>query len=487
MKKVFKKMSGVIASGLMLFAVACSVDSSDDSSTAPSVNTGSGPSVNPEDNSETEKNGAVSIAASVSKVTVTFRDADYDGKNDDVVVTLVQGQNSNAEIPDWSRAGYELTGWTSSVEGLTVKTALSKDVTFTAEWTKYCTVTFKDSEVAGLDTNEDVTQKILETAASKTASVPSWAKTGYTLSWESSVDGLTVESEITEGVTFTAKWTARTAYTVTFKDNENGNADVTEKVYEGDKPANVPSWTKEHYTLSWESSVDGVTVDSEITQSVTFAAKWTEHEKFTVTFKDADGGTNADDVQTVYINEKAVVPSWAKEGYKLTWISSVDGLTADSAITSDVTFTAVWKEIPIETVITFVDSSGSFTTKGTPEGYAIGSGSKDYGKSSHATYTSDSGTKVDVRYGVKLNKTGNIILTLDATYTVLLVQGTDKTTANGLNIATLGNDGSTYGDAKNYAVVSTGSNVVSAKLDAGTYKITKGDSETSVFAVILQK
>jgi len=484
-KKVFKKMSGVIASGLMLFAVACSVDSSDDSSTAPSVNTGSGPSVNPEDNSETEKNGTVSIAASVSKVTVTFRDADYDGKKDDVVVTLVQGQNSNAEIPDWSRAGYELTGWTSSVEGLTVKTALSKDVTFTAEWTKYYTVTFKDSEVAGLDTNEDVTQKILETAATKTANVPSWEKEGYSLSWESSVDGLTVESEITENVTFTAKWTARTAYTVTFKDNENGNADVTEKVYEGDKPANVPSWTKEHYTLSWESSVDGVTVDSEITQTVTFTAKWTEYEKFTVTFKDADGGTNADDVQTVYINEKAVVPSWAKEGYKLTWISSVAGLTATSAITATVTFTAVWKEIPNETVILFQNSDKKFASAGSVAGYVVGTGEKSY--KAEQTYKTEAETEISVVKGVKLNSSGNIVLTLDAAYTVVLVQGTDKTYSKGLNIAASTDGGTSYGDAKNYAVVSTGSNVVSAKLDAGTYKITNGGSETSVFAIILQK
>ncbi len=488
MKKFVRRgalLALLLTAGYAFLGCSHSSDSSDDgNSNAVVENPASEPQVNPSE--EDEKIGTVSIATSVSKVTVTFSDDDYDGKNDDVVVTLVQGQNSSAKIPEWTREGYDLTDWESSVEGLTVKTALSEDVKFTAEWTKFYTVTFKDSEVEGIDTNADVTQKILETSATRTASVPSWTKNGYTLSWESSVDGVTVESEITEDVTFTAKWAARTAYTVTFKDGENGNDDVTEKVYDGDKAVNVPAWTKEHYTLSWESSVDGVTVDSEITQNVTFTAKWTEYEKFTVTFKDADGGTNADDVQTVYINEKATVPSWTKDGYKLTWTSSVDGLTATSAITADVTFTAVWTEIPDETVILF-DNNGSKALNGNPEGYAVGSAAKDYGSSNHATYTTLAGTEIDVRYGVKLNSSGNIVLTLDSAYTVLLVQGTDKTYSKGLNIAAATDGGTSYGDAQNYPVIGTGSNVVSAELPAGTYKITNGGSETSVFAVILQK
>ena len=450
MKKVFKKMSAVIASGLMLFAVACSVDSSDDSSTAPSVNTGSGPSVNPEDNSETEKNGAVSVAASVSKVTVTFRDAEYEGKNDDVVVTLVQGQNSNAKIPEWSRAGYELTGWTSSVEGLTVKTALSKDVTFTAEWTKYYTVTFKDSEVAGLDTNEDVTQKILETAASKTATVPSWAKTGYILSWESSVDGLTVESEITENVTFTSKWTARTAYTVTFKDNDNGNADVTEKVYEGDKPANVPSWTKEHYTLSWNGDTTAA-----ITDNVTFTAIWTENRYYTVKFVDSEisadvtGGEAiaaesdaTNDTQKVYDGEKADLPSWAsakrvnKAAYTATWTSSATGLTPSSALTAaegvtEITFTASWTKTPELTYITFSGSKVA-TAECSSTAYTVECTANVNSKTTIITYK-------DVAYqAIKIESSTNITISGSKGKKVTIVtdEASRKIVINGTRVST---------------------------------------------------
>lgn len=348
-KNIVKIMSGAMVSLLLLFGtISCSVDSDDENTAG-----GSGNVVDP-----VNPTGTVSIDANVSKVTVTFKDAEYEGKNGDVSFTLVNGQNSNAKIPEWVRKSHDLVGWDSSVEGVTVKTALTADVTFTAKWRKYYTVTFRDSEVADITTNEDVTKKVYEDADVKIVDAPSWAKTGYTLSWNSSIEGVNIDSEITRDVTFTAVWAGRTAYTVTYKDAEGGsNADVTETVYDGDKPANVPAWTKEHYTLSWNPSTDVA-----ITADTTFTAVWTEDEKFTVTFKDAEDGTNADVVQTVYINEKATVPNWAKEGYNLVWTSSVDGLTPTSAITADVTFTAEWKTAPKIVLLSFEKSGSKDTT-----------------------------------------------------------------------------------------------------------------------------
>lgn len=429
------------------------------------------------------------------KYTVTFTD-DGESENEDVVLKIKKGTKiAQEDIPEWTNTDslntYKLVEWEADSEhsSLTVNSSITSDVTFTAGWRKYFTITFVDSEATGGDETiaavENVEKEVFE---NEKTTAPEWEKDGYTLSWTPAFDS---NVEITSNATYTALWTPRTKYTVTYKDSaafegDAVNADEAETVYEGDIPEKVPSWVKEHYNLSWESSVDGVAVNSEITEDVTFTAKWQEYEKFTVTFKDADGGTNADDVQSVYINEKAVVPSWVKEGYILTWTSSVAGLTATSAITATVTFTAVWTEIPDETVILF-DNNGSKALDGNPKGYAVGSTAKDYGSSTHATYTTLAGTEIDVRYGVKLNSSGNIVLTLDAAYTVLLVQGTDKTYSKGLNIAASTDGGTSYGDAQNYPVIGTGSNVVSAELPAGTYKITNGGSETSVFAVILQK
>lgn len=212
--------------------------------------------------------------------------------------------------------------------------------------TSHVTVTFKDSDENG---NESVTMVI---KSGSTVVPPRWEKENFALTW---IDGNGREADfddsisLSEGetektVTFTAKW--ETTYTVTFKDESGTNADVTVDVISGEVVESVPEWTREHFTLrGWTSSVAGLTTDSVITGDVTFTANWTEDAKYTVKFVDSDG-VNAEDTQTVYNGEKANVPTWTKENYSLSWTSSVEGLTIDSAITGDVTFTANWTELP---------------------------------------------------------------------------------------------------------------------------------------------
>ena len=212
--------------------------------------------------------------------------------------------------------------------------------------TSHVTVIFKDS---GENGNESVTMVI------KSGSIvipPSWEKENFALTWIDENgkevdfdDSISLsEGETEKTVTFTAKW--ETTYTVTFKDESGTNADVTVDVISGEVVGSVPEWTREHFTFAgWTSSVSGLTTDSVITGDVTFTANWTEDAKYTVKFVDSDG-VNAEDTQTVYNGEKANVPTWTKENYRLSWTSSVEGLTIDSAITGDVTFTANWTELP---------------------------------------------------------------------------------------------------------------------------------------------
>lgn len=212
--------------------------------------------------------------------------------------------------------------------------------------TSHVTVIFKDSDENG---NESVTMVI---KSGSTVVPPSWEKENFALTW---IDGNGKEADfddsisLSEGETektviFTAKW--ETTYTVTFKDESGTNADMTVDVISGEVVESVPEWTREHFTFAgWTSSVAGLTTDSAITGDVTFTANWTEDAKYTVKFVDSDG-VNAEVTQTVYNGEKANVPTWTKENYSLSWTSSVDGLTIDSAITGDVTFTANWTEKP---------------------------------------------------------------------------------------------------------------------------------------------
>ena len=212
--------------------------------------------------------------------------------------------------------------------------------------TSHVTVIFKDSDENG---NESVTMVI---KSGSTVVPPRWEKENFALTWidengnEADFDDLISlsEGETEKTVTFTAKW--ETTYTVTFKDESGTNADVTVDVISGEVVESVPEWTREHFTFAgWTSSVADLTTDSAITSDVTFTANWTEDAKYTVKFVDSDGA-NDEDTQTVYNGEKANVPTWTKENYSLSWTSSVEGLTIDSTITGDVTFTANWTELP---------------------------------------------------------------------------------------------------------------------------------------------
>ncbi|MBQ7158281.1 MAG: bacterial Ig-like domain-containing protein [Treponema sp.] len=67
--------------------------------------------------------------------------------------------------------------------------------------------------------------------------------------------------------------------------------------------------------------------------------------EYTVTFKDAEGGTNTSVTKKVKNGNtlaQSDIPSWTKDGYELSWSSSEAGVTTASKITKDVTFTAVW-------------------------------------------------------------------------------------------------------------------------------------------------
>lgn len=515
MKTVFKKFFMLSAISMLLFA-ACSSD-------------GGHVSKGPEDKESVVESGTVSIEVSVDgkyycpycetgydteaealacgkteecpayEYTVTFTNSDENAseENKSSEIKVVKGNTiSEDAIPAWTNSDtsntYDLE-WTSDVDGYTISSKIKADVEFTSNWRKYYTVTFKDSEVTDADTNADVTQKVYDDASSKTVTAPSWEKTGYTLSWTPAFDST---AEVSADATYTAVWTARAKYTVTYKDvsaydEDTVNEDSTEEVYEGDKPASVPSWTKTHYTLSWTKDGETVTPsETEITADTTFTASWTEDAKYTVTFVDSEISSDVTegeaiaaetdselDTQTVYEGEYAELPGWAsssrtnKADYTVTWTSSVDGLTPSTAITADVTFTASWAKTPAETVITFnKDGSATDTT------VVSGASSKSY--KTEQTYTTAAGTEISTSYGAKLNSKGSITLTLADSYTVLLVQGTDKTYTKGLTIND--SDGTSY-------TGTLSENVVTVSLSAGTYTITNGGSETSVFAIVLQK
>lgn len=219
------------------------------------------------------------VDSCTSHVTVIFKDS---GENENESVTTVIKSGSTVVPPSWEKENFALTWIDGNGKEADFDNSISlsegeteKTVTFTAKWETTYTVTFRDES----GTNADVTVDVI--SGEVVGSVPEWTKKHFTLAgWTSSVAGLTTDSAITGDVTFTANWTEDAKYTVKFVDSDGANAEVTQTVYNGEK-ANVPTWTKENYSLSWTSSVEGLTIDSTITGDVIFTANWTELPKCT--------------------------------------------------------------------------------------------------------------------------------------------------------------------------------------------------------------
>ena len=425
------------------------------------------------DTKEDAENCGETEACPAYKYTVTFTNSDESAsdENKTKTVEVTKGNTlSGEDIPEWEKTvasgesgAYELV-WESNPEGYTISSKINSNVTFTANWKKYYTVTFKDSEVSaeGYETIaavDDVSQKVYDDAASKTVTAPAWEKTGYTLSWNPT---FTESAEVTADATYTAVWTGKAKYTVTFVDSEatptgNGgdsyatrtdSTNDSQTVFAGDTISTLPSWTTktDDYDLTWNSSVDGLTPTSAITQSVTFTAVWTEHAKYTVTFVDSaipssvtgstEIGAETDaenDSQIVYAGKKiATLPSWAsasrttKKDYTVTWTSNVEGLTPTSAITADVTFTASWTKTPKKYVMTFGGSGKNPTISVTPSGLvtATVSGSIDSNTSDSVTYAGTTTTT-----WLKIESSTSIVisgLTASSKATVSIVTNTDS-------------------------------------------------------------
>lgn len=219
------------------------------------------------------------VDSCTSHVTVIFKDSDENGNES---VTMVIKSGSTVIPPSWEKENFALTWIDGNGKEADFDNSISlsegeteKTVTFTAKWETTYTVTFKDES----GTNADVTVDVI--SGEVVGSVPEWTREHFTFAgWTSSVAGLTTDSAITSDVTFTAKWTEDAKYTVKFVDSDSVNAEDTQTVYNGEK-ANVPTWTKENYSLSWTSSVEGLTIDSTITGDVIFTANWTELPKCT--------------------------------------------------------------------------------------------------------------------------------------------------------------------------------------------------------------
>ena len=273
---------------------------------------------------------------------------------------MVDGENYHNEIvvkdshitppAEPQKAGYVFGGWTingNAVVDFETYT-VTQNVTFTAKFVKLYSVVFK---------YEETTLSTQTVKSGEFATAPETTTTAYKVFNGWKVNGIAVNVEeyrITADTVFVADIT----YKFDVKFIADGATHDTQIVEKNGKPAVPENPTKQNYTfVGWSlNGTNTVSVaDTVITENTTFTAIFKINE-YTVTFKN---GNTVLSEQQIQHGEYATAPaSPTKEnhtfaGWSLNGTDTVN--VADTAITENTTFTAVFKIN--EYTVTFKDGN----------------------------------------------------------------------------------------------------------------------------------
>ena len=229
-----------------------------------------------------------------------------------------------------------------------ISTSATKETAFANEWTLSYKVTLDANGGTLADTTNELWTDAngnLETPPA----TPTW--TGHTFSgWDSDNDG---DVDYLPGATITgvnsalelkAVWDV-IYYTVTF--DVDGSTYQTQNIAYNGKATEPIAPTKENYTfVGWYNGDDKYDFNTPVTQNIVLTAKW-EIYKYTVSFDSAGG--SAVPAQTVDHGSTIKLPTVTKPGYifmgwKCGNVTYQAGETV--TITSDMTFTAIWANMP---------------------------------------------------------------------------------------------------------------------------------------------
>ena len=236
-----------------------------------------------------------------------------------------------------TKAGYKFDGWYLDDKKFDFNTKITTDITLTAKWVKAYQVTF-DSNGGSKIKSQEVAERLKVTKPSNPT------KAGYKFDgWYLDDKKFDFNTKITTDITLTAKWVK--AYQVTF-DSNGGSKIKSQEVAERLKVTKPSNPTKAGYKFDgWYLDDKKFDFNTKITTDITLTAKWTELEKYTVTF-DTDGGSEISSKE-VNEGEKVAKPSNpTKAGYVFKeW--QLNGKTYDfnTSVTKNIKLVAVWEEV----------------------------------------------------------------------------------------------------------------------------------------------
>lgn len=310
--------------------------------------------------------------------TVTFNVGEHAAEGASVPA-MKADYNTEITVPAAPAAasGFTFSGWKVGASETIVhpndKLLVTADTTLTAQWVSTensYTVTFLAGED---DTTPYSTQVVEKDATDKKLALPATnpEKAGHSfVGWYLLSDTTkTVLTEatlpdVTENITVVAKWQA--VFTVTVLNDLDGEAvdgAKTEYASSGtpEKFVAPTGVTKNGFTLvGWFEVVDGaygdeVTATTDITKSMTVAAKWNEI-KYTVTYELGDhaatGATAPAEAEVTQLVGKVTLPAapqaaknYVFSGWKVGESDELKDAGAEIDVTADVTITAQYVQI----------------------------------------------------------------------------------------------------------------------------------------------
>lgn len=233
-----------------------------------------------------------------------------------------------------SKAGYTFAGWTLNGSSYNFNTAVTKNITLVATWTKNYTVTFNT------DGGSNIAKK--EVAKGSKVTKPSNpSKAGYTFTgWTLNGVAYDFNKAVSQDITLVATWVKN--YTVTF--NTDGGNQVASQTVPGGNKVNKPSNpSKAGYTFAgWTLNGAAYDFNTAVNQDITLVATWKE-VTYTVTFN-TNGGSAVSN-QTIKYGGKASKPSEpTKAGHTFAgWTLNGATYNFDSVVNGDITIVANWK------------------------------------------------------------------------------------------------------------------------------------------------
>ena len=275
---------------------------------------------------------------SVKRYEVKF---DSDGGTKVASQTVLE--NNTVKQPNAiTKNGYAFEGWYLNDTKYNFNTKVTKNMTLVAKWRKVSsyTVTFNSNGGSSVSS-----QTIIDGEKATKPTDPT--KNGYVfVEWQLNGKAYNFDSAVTGNITLTAVWKAKSKYTVIF-DSNGGTSVTSQTITEGEKATKPTNPTKSGYTfVEWQLAGKAYDFTKVVTGNITLKAVWKANEvtKYTVTFNSNGGSSVAS--QTVNEGGKATKPTNpTKSGYTFVeW--QLDGKTYnfDSAVTKNITLTAVWKE-----------------------------------------------------------------------------------------------------------------------------------------------